>query len=343
MRVYENQIDFLNSMHKDCGPEWDWSEVVRGQPPAAPVHLHAFEAEVRGLAARTMRPPPQRSHVYEERARAELADYRASFFERLLGSDKKRLAQLEHGILEGQFLDANAFSAAQAEHSTLVARYERDLAEAKRRDDEVSAAAQAEHAQLLARFNWEQQVGAGILRGDLRAYRAVIDHLSPFEELVESGMDVSVDVLRSDVAVLRCLVEDDSIVPKEKKELTAAGKLTSKKIAVGTYWSIYQDYVCGCALRAAREVFALLPLPRVVINVSIGAVDTATGHRVQNTILAVGISREIAKELRYESLDPSDSLSNFDHRMKFKKATGFEPVDPISADESFISTKARRQ
>ena len=242
-----------------------------------------------------------------------------------------------------QAADARAFAAAQGEHAKLVERYERDLAEAQRKDSAALVAAQTDYAQHLAQINWERQVAAGVLRGDISAYRSVLEHLSPFEELVESGMVVSVAELRADVGVLSCIVKDDAVMPKEKKELSAAGKLITKAIAAGTYWATYQDYVCGCALRAAREVFALLPLPRLVVNVAIAGIDTATGHPADITILAVSIPREIAARLRYESVDPSDSLANFDYRMKFKKSSGFEPVEPISADESFIDTRARRR
>jgi hypothetical protein len=171
----------------------------------------------------------------------------------------------------------------------------------------------------------------------------VITYLSPFSELTESGMNVSVAVLRHDVAVLRCVVDDESIVPQEEKKLSAAGKLQTKRIAAGTYWGLYQDYVCGCALRIAREVFALLPLPRVVVNVSRPGIDSATGHSRGMDILAVSIPREVAAKLHYNALDPSDSLVNFPHRMRFKKSSGFEPIEPIAADESFITTGNERR
>ena len=126
-------------------------------------------------------------------------------------------------------------------------------------------------------------------------------YLSPFAELVYSGMNVAVDVLRQDVAVLRCMVRDNSAVPREEKKVSAKGKLTSKTMAVSMYWGVYQDYVCGCALRVARETFALLPVPRVVINVAIAGLDSSTGHDAESTILAVSVPREIAESER--SLD----------------------------------------
>jgi len=289
--VYESKIEFLVSMHKDCGPIWDWLKVATNHAPSW----------------------PEPTHLLEEQAVAAASSYKPTFFEALFGGEKRRRADFKLAI-----------------------------AEAQQREAQALVAARAEYAQQLERFQWERQVSAAVLAGDLKAYRTVIDDLSPFSELVDSGMNVAVDVLRQDVAVLRCMVRDNSAVPREEKKVSAKGKLTSKTMAVSTYWGVYQDYVCGCALRVAREIFALLPVPRVVINIAIAGLDSSTGHDADSTILAVSMPREIAAKLNYDALDPSDSLKNFSHRIKFKKSVGFEPVDPMSADESFITTSGRR-
>jgi hypothetical protein len=75
---------------------------------------------------------------------------------------------------------------------------------------------------------------------------------------------------------------------------------------------------------------------------NIAGVDSSTGHDAYLTILAASIPREIAETHNFDALDASDSFTNFSHRMKFKKSSGFEVVDSISADESFITTGRRR-
>jgi hypothetical protein len=217
------------------------------------------------------------------------------------------------------------------------------VAEAQHADAQAFAVAQAEHAQQMEQFAWEQRMANGIIGGDVAAYRAAIDHLAPFGELLDSGMNVGIETLRPDVGVFRCIVADDSVIPRDEKKLTAAGKLSVKPLAAGTYWATYQDFVCGCALRVAREVVALLPLQRVIVNVAVHGIDTSTGHHALLTILAISVPRETVGHLRYHSLDPSDALANFTHRMKFKKSTGFEIVEPITADESFVTTGGRRR
>jgi hypothetical protein len=288
--VYESKIQFLSSMHKDCGPVLNWQKIVLSPRPEQ----------------------PQRLQTHEEPVLAAANGYKPSFFESLFGSDRKRRAQLQEAVVEAQ-----------------------------RKDWETFAALQKHYEDALRRHEWETRVASGVLSGDLKAYQKVIDHMSPFAELIDSGMLVVVEDLRSSVVVLECSVDDSTVVPGEEKRLSANGKLIAKKLAAGTYWALYQDYVCGCALRVAREIFALLPLPRVVINVSLAGVDSSTGHQAALPILAASIPRETAARLNYESLDPSDSLKNFAHRMKFKKTSGFDAIDPMSADESFITTAAR--
>jgi hypothetical protein len=93
---------------------------------------------------------------------------------------------------------------------------------------------------------------------------------------------------------------------------------------------IYQDYVCGAALRACREVFAALPVHWCAANVRSQLLNPATGHVELSTLLSVIAPRATAEALRYEHLDPSDAMRNFVHRMGFKKAEGMLPVTPLT-------------
>jgi hypothetical protein len=56
------------------------------------------------------------------------------------------------------------------------------------------------------------------------------------------------------------------------------------------------------------------------------------------TILAVHFTRGTLARLNFAAIDPSESLKNFPHRMKFKKTTGFDPVDEMTSDEQWVTT-----
>ena len=96
---------------------------------------------------------------------------------------------------------------------------------------------------------------------------------------------------------------------------------------------MYQDYVCGCALRVAREIFALLPSMMVIVTTTSDVLNTSTGHLEVQPVLSVAMPRVTLEGLNFDSLDPSDSLNNFVHNMRFLKTKGFRVVDKITPDD----------
>jgi hypothetical protein len=74
-----------------------------------------------------------------------------------------------------------------------------------------------------------------------------------------------------------------------------------------------------------------------VVSVGTRKLDTSTGHPGVVTFLTTSIFRGTLERLNLDAVDPSDAMKNFPHRMKFKKASGFEAVDPISLEENWVS------
>jgi len=60
--------------------------------------------------------------------------------------------------------------------------------------------------------------------------------------------------------------------------------------------------------------------------------DTAKGHKKWTPILSVRFVRETFGDLHLERIDPSDSLQNFVHEMKFQKTRGMQPIVPLSLE-----------
>lgn len=261
-----------------------------------------------GIARAPQPSKPSPSSSRQDQARTVLESYRPGFFDKLLKRDKKRIAEYEKRIVEAEEQDREA-------HEESLSAYRKDL------------------------LNWDlrRKMAAGVLKGEPEAYKRALQMASPFEEVIEFKTRVAVDHVESDVIALTCFLEDEELVPNEELSLTKAGKVSSKNMPAGRYWALHQDYVCSCALRVARETLAVLPVTRVIVNVSARRIDSSTGHRGNTTILAVHFTRGALQGLNMASIDPSDSLKNFNFRMKFKKTTGFDPVDPITPDEQWIS------
>jgi hypothetical protein len=253
--------------------------------------------------------PPPRGNRHEAAAVAEMQAYEPGFLEKLFGGDKKRHALLANGVARAREVD-------DAEYGEAVRQY------------------QAAYSFWSAR----RTLAARILAGDVSAYAEALEHVGAFDEIAEFKTRVTVKVAEADTVVLACEMTDADLVPREEVKLTAAGRMSTRAMPAGRYWALYQDHVCSCALRAANEAFAVLPVSRVIVNIGAVRTNSSTGHDEPLTFLAVHFAREVLANLNVDSVDPSDSMRNFPHRMKFKKTTGFEPVPPITADEQWVTT-----
>lgn len=112
---------------------------------------------------------------------------------------------------------------------------------------------------------------------------------------------------------------------------TAAGKLSRKAMPVSKFNEIYQDYVCGCMLRIGREITAHLPVEQVGVNALATMLNPATGLLEEQVIVSAAMPRTTLNRLGFSTLDPSDSMRNFNHAMKFVKTTGFQSVSRVRA------------
>lgn len=244
----------------------------------------------------------------EDEARIALATYRPSFFDKLLRRVEKRRSDLE-----------------------------RKVQEARERDREAHEAALAAHRKDVAAWELKRSVAASVLQGSPEGYKRALDLAEPFAEIAEFKTRVVAAHVEADVVALTCFLEDEELVPDEELKLTSSGKVSRKSMPAGRYWALHQDYVCSCALRVARETFSVLPINRVIVNMSARRMDSSTGHVGDATILAVHFTRPALQALNVAAIDPSDSLKNFNFRMSFKKSAGFEVVEPIGPDEQWVS------
>ena len=246
---------------------------------------------------------PANDGPLEAAARQALADYRPGFFERLFGGSKKKIAEFEAQIQAGRKNDAINFVAAQRRHEEECAQHEAQRAFARR-----------------------------MLDGDVEAYQQALTEINPFEEISELGASISFPMVEAKAISARLQAVGESVVPAEERKLTATGKLSSKAMAKARFYEIYQNYICGCALRMGRELFALLPIDAALINVVTVGVDSRTGHDADETILSVRMSRAKFGKLNFKRLNPTDSMELFDHRMVFRKTGGFKAVKPLDLE-----------
>ena len=157
--------------------------------------------------------------------------------------------------------------------------------------------------------NWDyfKTRAEDVLSGDLDTYFEVISDVNPVDDLLQYGSEFECGTDDPRMLVVEFQVNSDTV-------LHDAASLNAQ-----TYNDLLQDYVCGCSIRVARDMLALLPLRHVIIN----------AENRNQPILSVDFDREGLGRVDFEHADASDVVETFLHRMEFSLATGFSPVEPL--------------
>lgn len=216
--------------------------------------------------------------------------------------------------------------------------------DASRQEDE-SDFQQAEQAYQQAYSDWKnfRDLAKRILAGDSKAYAQALRELSPFAEIAELGSSVQFTVETPKLIKCALKVSGTEAIPSEVKSLTASGKVSIKPMPKARFHEIYQDYICGCVLRAAREVLALLPVETVLITATVDVFDSVRMFPVEQPVLSVALTRIAIEKFRFEQLDASDTVDCFQHRGDFKtsRSSGaFVPIVPLEPSDLFRSAVA---
>lgn len=238
-------------------------------------------------------------------ALAAIAEYSPGIVAKLFGGAKKERAMLEQRLEDAKLVDASDTRDAITLHAVTCREHE-----------EARAVANA------------------VLRGEVARFVEALAGVDAFDELEEVAMSVIATAPRGDIVLVDIVLPaSDVVVPDEQHSITQRGKLSSKAMTKTRKNEVYQDYVCGAALRACREVFAALPVRWACATVRTKVLNQATGHIDDAPVLSVMAPRRTAEQLKYESLDPSEAMTNFLHRMGFKKTTGMSAIVALTVND----------
>lgn len=243
---------------------------------------------------------PERQNSHEQRAKGAVSSYRPSFGDRILRRVQKKRTELERLVSKAAEVDSHHYDESYR-------RY------------------------VDAHSSWESNrtLAHAILSGDLEAYEVALETLQPFRELSDFGCTFNHAFHDARVVQVAMTVDGDDCIPSEVKSLTARGKLSTKKMPVSRFNELYQDYVCGAVLRVAREFFAVLPLEWVCCTAYAEMLNPATGHKEVTPVVTVKMPRTTLLSLNFSGVDASDALRNFNHRMGFRKGSGFTAIEPL--------------
>jgi hypothetical protein len=205
--------------------------------------------------------------------------------------------------------------------------------QAKKQDEHEYQQALEAYTADYAEWAKMSHLARRILAADSDAYIPAIDELNPFSELAIIGSSLHYTVQNPRLVEVVVSTNGRQAIPTELKTLTASGKVSVKAMPKSRFVEIYQDYVCSCVLRVARELFALLPIESLLISATVEALDKSTGQPVERPFLSVVISRATLNTFNFDTLDPSDSVMGMTHRgdLKASRKTGdFEFITPLN-------------
>lgn len=241
----------------------------------------------------------------ERLARLKLQNYRPGFLTKLFGTVEKKRGGLEKDI-------NTAINKDEENNKLSMNKYRKDVAE------------------------WEEQTSLAreILNHQPKAFIKALEDLGTFSEIEKLGSRLQFRITDDSFVFCTVKVHSKDIIPEQSKSLLQSGRLSQKNIPKGKFFELYQDYVCGVVLRVANEIFAVLPVDEVVVTATDDVLDTKTGHIEEQPIVSAFIPRKTIRNLNMSLIDPSDSMVNFTHQMKFKKTQGFSAVEEVEPPDA---------
>lgn len=271
---WNDYVQILKSIHKEASEKVNWKKIKNEPKPIEPKFSNSNENE----------------------AKQRLNNFKPNLLDKIFGSTKRKIKNLENQILIAKNKD-------EVRHQVVVKEYNEVLAE------------------------WEelQKISTGIEAKQTEAYLNAIKYFEPFSEISELGSQIK---FKFDQNHIEIDIDTNSIdvIPDYELRQTSTGKLSKKTMSKTNFYELYQDHICSVVLRISREVFAYLPVDYAIVNALSEMVDSQSGHLEKKVILSVKIVPETIDKLNLQMIDPSDSMRNFVHNMNFKKTIGFLEV-----------------
>jgi len=275
----------------------DWARYIDKLVSVHTDLAHAIDWQA--MAVRRQPKEPHLANSHQRSAEVALATFKSRFFDVFRGGTVKRRAALEAGL-------ANALVRDQTDHKNALMAY-RDA---------------------LQDWDNDKALAPRLIAGEAGAIKEVIEEMQSLSDQDLIGSAVSF-LINDGFLHAKPEVHSDEIVPNFRRQQLASGKLSETKMPVGQFNELYQDYVSSVALKIAGDLFNIVPLDEIYVTCLTQMLNPQTGHQEMTPILSVQFVRQTFKSLNLASLDPSDSMANFNHVMSFKKTKGFAQVEPL--------------
>jgi len=318
VKQYDNYIERLLTIHKDCSDEYNWIELEKTLPPPQP----------------TFKKKPilkQISEINDNEVyyRKIIDNYKPNFLAKLFKVDKRKIKNwenlLENGKEEDKIKTQNEIEQAEQKFTIDVRNWEKECDQIKKKYEE-------DFAEYTGLINLAKKIN----NGDLESYVHVIQEVEPFKEISDFGSEVESTIFSKTKTKTKAKakaiiqIHNDTLIPKQVKTLLKSGKISVKDMPIGKFNEIYQDFICSVSLRIARELFAILPLDEVIVTVKGDCLSKSTGKIEVVPLLSVLFIKDTMNNINFDAIDPSDTMKNFKCNMSFKKSQGMDSTNELN-------------
>ncbi len=179
---------------------------------------------------------------------------------------------------------------------------------------------------------WQENISLAkeVLNKDVDAYLKVINEYSSMHDIAAFGSEFEFGSDDGNTLTANFLVNIKDVVPTVGFKQSESGKVSDFELKGSAYNDLAQDYVCSCAIRIAREVFALLPIDFLIVNAEDKIFDSSTGNQRDATIMSTLFIRDGFSNINFDMIDPSDFVARFKSNLSFTKTNGFKEVKELT-------------
>ena len=207
------------------------------------------------------------------------------------------------------------------------------IEKARASDEQNFQEAMRTHSTNTVEMEKLRELALRVLHGEHMAFIEAFAEFNPVAELSKVGSLKQFAVESGDLIECVFKVNANEAIPSQVKTLTSSGKVSIKPMPKSQFHEIYQDYVCACVFRMAREVFAMLPVMTMLVTALADVLDPVTGQYSERPVLSVAMPRKTVAGLNFENVSAANAIDGFVHRGNFKvsrRAGAFQPIVPLT-------------
>lgn len=205
----------------------------------------------------------------------------------------------------------------------------KNIETSKAKDEKEFNILTARYQQDHTKWRRDKDLAERIKANDLDAYEQVLNTNSIFKDGVIKCSSLSISFKDNVLNLELDVLSENKILPNQLYSVTKTGKISEKDFPTTQYNQLYQDYVCSASLGAAKIMFGLFPISKILVHSMSDVLNTATGNLERQALLSILIPLESLQSLNLNQIDPSDCMKNFNHNMNFKNTEGLKPISQL--------------